>query len=690
MTRNTTFSLGPHSVRIETGDLAKQAHGSALLSCGKTVILATVVVGPVPAEDPGFLPLTVDYREKMAAVGRFPSGARRREGGPTDQEILAARLIDRSLRPLFEKSWKREIQVGVTVHSADPSTVEPGLLGILAASAALHLSPVPWRGPVAGVRVLLIDGAWAILPRPELREAAACDLVVAATGRGPTMLEGGGRECRESEVLAAMEQGRAAVLPALAALEALRAEAPAERIALSVAAASPETAAIVRTHSQALGKALSIPTKAERRSAVAEVKGGALTAAAGRSADQRVRLEEALDAEVVRLVRERVLNEGRRLDGRSLHEVRPISGRVGFLPSTHGSAVFTRGQTQALVTATLGSGQQEAQTEGLEGQSRSRFFLHYNFPGFSVGEVRVSRGPNRREVGHGALAERALAAVIPSKERFPFTVRLESDILESNGSSSMATVCGGTLALMDAGVPLAAPVAGVAMGLVVEGERGAVLTDILGDEDHFGDMDFKIAGTRNGITAIQMDNKIGAVPSELLRQALEGARSARVLILDAMSALLAEPRSAPAQSAPRTMTRRIARDLVGALIGPKGATIRGLQQECGVEMTVTDEGLVTVFAPDAESASRALGRVEDLVGMVELNRSYDGKVVQVRDYGALVRIFEHAEGLVHITEWSRERLDSFERAVRVGERVRVKVIGIDPKGRLKLSRIQAQ
>ncbi len=689
MLRTENFNLGTQTIRLETGELAKQAHGSALLTCGKTVILATVVVGDEPREDPGFVPLSVDYREKMAAVGRFPGGARRREGGPTDHEILSARLIDRSLRPLLEKNWKREIQLAVTVYSAEPESSEAPLLALVAASAAMHLSPVPWRGPVAAVRVIQMQGQPTVAPRPASRDHATIDLVIAATKRGPTMLEGGGREGRESDFLSLLELGVSQLEPAVAAIERLRAAAPSPRLALGIAAVAPELATLVKAQSSALSTALLIPTKTERRAAVASVIGQAVEKEAALSPEKRARLALALEHEGIRLARERALTEGRRVDGRTLDEVRPISGRVGLLPAAHGSALFTRGQTQALVTATLGSGQQEALSEGLDGSSRSRFFLHYNFPGFSVGEVRVSRGPSRREVGHGVLAERALRPVIPNKEQFPFVVRLESDILESNGSSSMATVCAGTLALMDAGVPLSAPVAGVAMGLIVDGDRGVVLTDILGDEDQHGDMDFKIAGTRAGITAIQMDNKIGAVPAELIRQALEAARVARGRILDAMSALLASPRTELAGSAPRVVDCRIARDLVGALIGAKGATIRGIQQECGVEMTVTDEGLVTVFAPDAESAARALARVRDLAGVVELNQVYEGRITQVRDYGALVRIYDNAEGLVHITEWSRERIDSMERAAKVGEKVRVKVIGVDPKGRLKLSRIQA-
>jgi polyribonucleotide nucleotidyltransferase len=681
-----TVDLAGRTLVFEVGEVARQAHGSAVVRTGATVVLATVVLGEVDHPELGYVPLSVEYRERYAGVGRLPPGARRREGGITDPEILASRVIDRTLRPLLARDFRRDIQLQVVVHSADARDMEALVPASIAASLALSRSGVPFLGPAGVIRVVDRGAEVLLAPPAQARAGARADLLVGLGRQGVTMLEGGASEVAEARIVALLDAARGsldAVFAAISEFGPARPPAPRE---IRVLPASLR-ARLLAERGPML-EASRLPDKTGRRAALEAARARFVAAAA----------QEApgcdggalFDREWEKTLREGLLEGSPRLDGRRPGDVRPISARLGYLPAAHGSALFTRGETQALVSCTLGGPAGEAAVESPLVSERSRFYLHYAFPSFSVGEVRPNRGPSRREIGHGALAERALRPVIPGADRFPHTIRIESDILESNGSSSMATVCGASLALEDAGVPIARLVAGVAMGLISEGGRSLVLTDILGDEDHLGDMDCKVAGTCEGITALQMDNKLGSLGREALEAALVAAREARLRILESMAAILeASPRRG-APRGPQVVTERVAPDLIGLLIGPKGSTIKGIQAEFGVEVAVDDEGRVTITAPDAKSAEAARARVRELAGTVDVGEVYEGRVLAVRDFGAIVRIFERAEGLVHISEWDRVRVASMAEVAREGDRVRVRVLAIDARGKLKLSRAQAE
>ncbi len=679
--------IGGRTLQMETGRIARQASAAVLVREGATAVLVTVTAAEEPRPDMDFFPLTVEYREKLAAAGRIPGSWLRREGRITDREVLTSRLVDRSIRPLFPKGFKNEVQVTATVLSAGADS-DPAPLAILGAGAALHLSPIPWNGPAGGVRVVLVEDRLVVLPNPAEMEQAVADVMVSAGPEGMVMVEGGALVVPEEKILEMLFAGQDALAPFLETVSEWREEAGKEKFPFQPPSLPGDLLEKVRREQgEALRQALRVPEKQSRRAALARIEKEAIQGAA--DPEEAEKIARAVTELEHQLLRTSILEEGIRPDGRGPEEIRPIWIEAGWLEGPHGSAVFTRGETQALVTCTLG-GESSAQTiETLSGMEKVNFLLHYNFPPYSVGEVRPLRGPGRREIGHGFLARRALLGVLPPYEDFPYIVRVESDITESNGSSSMATVCGGCLALMDAGVPLSAPVAGIAMGLIQEGEKMVILSDILGDEDHLGDMDFKVAGTGEGVTAIQMDNKIGGLSREVMSRAMDQARRGRLHILGRMKDALGEPRKELPPDAPRAFTIRIRPQSIGLLIGPKGQTIRAIQEETKVELKVDDDGLVTVYAPDGKAAREAMKRIRAAAGDVQKNKVYKATVVKVMDYGAFVRIYPHVEGLVHVREWDEKPTDDMARAAKEGDTVLVKVLGADEKGRLVLSRKEA-
>jgi len=682
--------IGRHTLTIESGTLAKQADGAAVVRYADTVILATAVAGPKP-EHLDFFPLWVDYREKTYAAGKFPGGFIKREGRPTTKEILTMRLIDRPIRPLFPDGYEADLQVMAVVLSADKEN-DPDVLSMIGGSAALHVSAIPFKEAIGAVRVGRIDGEFVLMPTRTELETSDIDLVVAGTRDAVMMVEGGAREVDEATMLGAISVGHQAVREIVGMLEELRASCGKPKIEVEPVETDAELVRIIETdYLERIREANFLKGKLERQQVLQGIRDELvekLTAPPGDEAEAKYTRSQVYgvfyDLEK-KVVREGIL-EGRRPDGRLLTDIRPIDIEVGVLPRTHGSAVFTRGETQALCVATLGTTSDEQIVDGLSDEYSKRFMLHYNFPPFSVGEVKPIRGPSRRDIGHGALAERALHAVIPDVEKFGYTMRIVSDILESNGSSSMATVCGATLCLMDAGVPIHYPVAGIAMGLVKEGDKEVILTDIQGAEDHYGDMDFKVAGTQRGITALQMDIKIGGISEELMAKALEQAREGRIEVLREMLSVLARPRAELSTYAPRLIRMMIPPDKIGAVIGPGGKIIRALQEETQTQIDIEDDGTVAILGPDDAAIAGARERIEALTATPEVGKIYDGKVVSLKDFGAFVEILPGQDGLLHISELSREYVRNVSDVVKEGDEVRVKIIAIDDQGRIKLSR----
>ena len=668
-----TGTVGSREFSLETGVLAQLAHGAVVARQGDTLVLAAAVASRAHGADQEFIPLTVEYREKLAAAGRIPGGYLRREARATEPETLAARFIDRSIRPLFPEGFRSDTQVSITVMSYDPD-VDPGVLGINAASAALCCSDIPWRGPIAAVRVVRTDAGLIVAPTASQRDTALGDLVVAFTRDGLVMAEGRMRPVPEAQVVETLVWARRQVGPLLDAQDQLRASLgvqprvfPQESVPEDVMAAVEEQALPL------LQRVFGAPSKHDRQMVERAARERVFAALAGRASPAV--LDRAVSDVLRRQIRQAALR-GERVDGRRLDEVRPISAVTGWLPRTHGSAVFTRGETQAVVTCTLGTGREELELETLDGPVRRAFMVHYNFPPYSVGEVRPSRGPGRRELGHGNLARAALEQVLPAPAAFPYTIRVESEITQSNGSSSMATVCGGSLALMDAGVPIEAAVAGVAMGLVVEGAASAVLTDIMGDEDHVGDMDFKVAGTRKGVTALQLDNKIGAVPDTLLAEALTRACEARMRVLDAMDAVCARPKERVGDGVPRVEIVKIRPNRIRELIGPSGKTIQEIQSTTGTRIEVERDGTVRVYADRDSARSRALERIQEHAGLAEVGSVYHGVATTVTDQGAYVRLFGSVDGFLPADA---------DRPVAQGASLVVRVMGVDRRGRIELS-----
>jgi polyribonucleotide nucleotidyltransferase len=672
-----TMTLNGQQVTLETGSIARQASGAVVLTAGDTVLLATVSCAKKPSHLP-FMPLTCEWRNRYAAAGRIPGSRDRREARANELETLASRLVDRSVRPLFPEHWRYDTQVMVQPLSYD-GEADVATLAITGASAALSVSDIPWQGPTAGVRVCQSGGELVAFPTAAQRAECSLDLLITCNRDGIVMIEGGGDEVAEDVVLEAFSLAQRAAQPILAALDGLKAKAaPSERPVPEAVRHPDVEARVAEAGREPLLEALQVSGKHERYKALDDAQERILEALGlGEETPdvaQRGVAKECVQGLKKTLIREGIL-AGKRLGGRAPDEIRQITGRAGWLPRCHGSSLFTRGETQAIMTCTLGRERDAQPIETLDGHHSQAFLLHYNFPPFCVNEVKPIRGPARREIGHGHLARRALAPLIPPAEKAPYTIRLESTITESNGSSSMATICSGSMALMDAGLPIERPVAGIAMGLVKEGEQVVVLSDILGDEDHVGDMDFKVGGTEAGVTAIQLDNKIGAVPEEVMQQALQQARAGRLHIIGEMAKVIAVPRAEMNPHAPRVATVQIQPNRIGDLIGPGGKHIKGLQADTNTQIDVGDEGLVRIFAQTAVELAEAKARVVDLTGVPEIGREYEARCVSVKDFGSFVRLFQGIDGLLHgvtLTE---------------GEQLKVRVSGVNDRGKLVLERV---
>jgi polyribonucleotide nucleotidyltransferase len=682
--------VGGRPLTFETGRLAKQAHGSVLVTYGDTVLLVTAVSAE---ERPGldFFPLTCEYFEKTYAAGKIPGGFFKREARQRDEEILACRIMDRPLRPLFPDGFKKDTQIIATVLSSDKQN-KGDVLALTGASAALHLSDIPWGGPIAGVRVGRKNGE--LIAYPTLADIEECDidLVVACSKDAIVMVEGGAAEASEADLIDALMFAHKTAQPVIDLIERMRAavgkpkkEFKAAELDASIKA---RVAELVDGDLSAATRVLDKKARYEGYSTLKKKLGESLAAELG--AEKWLAVEKLVKAEFeerkAHVVRSYVLNEGKRIDGRDTKTIRPIMTEAGILPRVHGSALFQRGETQAIVTTTLGTSSDEQKIDAMMGETWKRFYLHYNFPSFSTGETKPMRGPGRREIGHGALAERALTRMIPPADKFPYTIRIVSETLESNGSSSMAAVCGGCMSLMDAGVPIKSPVAGIAMGLIMEGDKYAILSDILGDEDHLGDMDFKVCGTSRGVTAIQMDIKIAGLSREILTQALEQARAGRLHILGKMLETLPEPRPELSQYAPRITTIKVKPDQIRLIIGPGGKTIKGIVDQTGVTIDVEDDGTVNVASPDSDAVKKALGIIKGLTQEPEVGATYKGTVRRITDFGAFVEILPNTDGLVHISELAHHRVERVEDVVKEGDEVEVKVLSVDREGKIRLSR----
>ncbi|MFC1703697.1 polyribonucleotide nucleotidyltransferase [Candidatus Omnitrophota bacterium] len=690
-----SVQFGKEELIIETGKLAKLAAGSVTVQYGGTVVLVATCMGKEPKPNMNFLPLTVEYKEKTYAAGRIPGGFFKREGRPSENEILSARLIDRPIRPLFPKGLSNEIQVMAMVLSSD-AEYDPDILAVIGASAALSISKIPFAGPIGACRVGRIDGELILNPTYEQREKSEFDLVVVGSKDILMMLEGNAKEVKEDVILEAIAFGHKNLATSIALQEDLMKRGAEEKAQPELRSIDEKLyAQVEKLAASRLQEICGLSQKEEQDEAtdlltkqLIEQLVPADTAPAAEDAITEGDVKEALHDVEQKVIRNYILDKKKRTDGRDYNTIRPITCEVGVLPRTHGSSIFTRGQTQSLAVVTLGTNSDEQMIEALEGKSYKTFMLHYNFPPFSVGETRPIRGPGRREIGHGALAERSLIPVIPSKENFPYTVRVVSEILESNGSSSMATVCAVSLSLMDAGVPISAPVAGIAIGLVKEGNQEAILTDIAGSEDHFGDMDFKIVGTKDGITAIQLDMKVMGLSKELLANAIEEARRARLSVLENMLQVIGKPRDEISELAPRITTLKIATEKIGGLIGPGGKTIRKIIADTGVTIDIEDDGTVMVASTDSVASDKALAIIRSLTEDIEVNRIYDGTIKKVTNFGAFCEIAPNKDGLIHVSELSDKYVKSPEGVVSVGDKVRVKVIGIDDMGRINLSKKQ--
>ncbi len=686
MSKKVSAQIGEHAINFETGKMAKQANGSVVVSCGDTMVLVTVVAEK-EGKNLGFLPLTIEYQEKMYAAGRIPGSYFRREiGRPSEKEILTCRLIDRPLRPLFPDGYSSETQLIATVFSADQQ-VEPDILAMNGASMALLLSDIPFDGPVAAARVCSVNGQCVLNPTRAQQEKANINLVVAGTRNAVVMVEGKALEASEEEVLEAIFFAHSGIQPLLDAQLQLQVEAgQTKRVVVP-----PEVDESLREKVELIAKdgmaeVVAIAEKMSRSERYAQLKDEVTAQLAEEAGENAGQIASLLDSLRKKVMRSQIVGEGKRLDGRSYNDVRPITCEVGILPRAHGSALFTRGETQALVISTLGSERDEQHLEGLAGDVYRRFMLHYNFPPFCVGEVRPLRGPSRRDIGHGTLARRGIEAVLPAGDTFPYTLRIVSEVLESNGSSSMATVCGTSLALMDAGVPIKTPVSGVAMGLIKEGDKVVILTDILGDEDHLGDMDFKVVGTSEGITGLQMDIKIDGVDKDIMGRALAQAKEGRLHILGKMESAILTPREKVSEFAPRYVTLRINPDKIRDIIGPGGKVIREMTTEFDSKIDVDDDGTVKIFSNTTASADALVKRIESMTAVPEVGAIYEGEVKTIKDFGAFVQILPGTDGMVHISELKNERVKNVTDVVKEGDMIKVKVIDIDNRGRIRLSR----
>jgi polyribonucleotide nucleotidyltransferase len=690
MVERLEMDVAGRQLTIESGRVAKQADGAVLVQMADTVVLVTAVTAKAPRAGVDFLPLTVDYQERAYAAGKIPGGFFKREGRPAEREILSGRLIDRPLRPLFPKRFYHETQVIASVLSADQSNATD-FLGIIGASAALSISSSPFQGPVAGIRIGRVDGRFVVAPTLAELVQSTLNVVVAGTRDAVMMVEGEASELSEDVMLEAIMLAHAEIKKIIALQDELVKRVGKPKLTVPKTEADPAVVAVVdREATGPVREALLIPNKTERSERMAAILADLLARLGSKEAPEKNReiMEVFHDLERNQM-RRMILDKGVRADGRGPTGIRPITCEIGVLPRTHGSALFTRGETQSLAVVTLGTSDDEQRIDALEGESTKSFMLHYNFPPFSVGEARPMRGPGRREIGHGALAERALKPVIPTKEKFPYTLRIVSDILESNGSSSMATVCGGTLALMDAGVPITAPVGGIAMGLIKEGGDVEIISDILGVEDHLGDMDFKVTGTRTGVTALQMDIKIQGIDRSIMEKALAQAKLGRLHILDKMAEAIAEPRGSLSTHAPRILTMKVKPDKVREVIGPGGKVIRGIIAQTGVKIDVEDDGSIAIASSDEAAARKAIEMIKQITEDVEVGKLYMGKVTRIMEFGAIVEIGPGVDGLVHISQLAPHRVKAVTDEVKEGDEILVKVLEVDRQGKIRLSRKEA-
>ncbi|MBN1552109.1 polyribonucleotide nucleotidyltransferase [bacterium] len=680
-----TLKIAGHDISFETGEIARQADGAVIVRQRNAAVLATAVAARDPRSDTDFFPLTVDYRELYGAAGVIPHVYGKREGRMSEREILISRIIDRSIRPLFPKDFRCETQIIATLLSADPD-VDSDILGLLAATAALRISDIPWQGPAAGLRIAKTASGFVINPTRSQRRHVEMELTISCGRDGLVMMEGHANETEETVILEAIDLAQKTLLPVFDFFDDWRASLDLQPRRYK----SPEShdyiqSTVIRDFEHRINETLNVQGKKQRNTALYNLREELRTHYEQSDLDNLALYESAFDDIKYNIVRQRILKNNRRLDGRGSLDIRHISGRVDWLYQPHGSAVFTRGETQACVNCTIGSPQDSLKTETVYGDEESSFFLHYQFPPYSVGETKPMRGPGRREIGHGYLAWNALKPVFPERESFPYTVRIYSEITESHGSSSMATVCGGCLALMDAGVPIKKPVAGVAMGLISEEETTVILSDITGDEDHLGDMDFKVAGTEKGITAIQMDNKIGKLPIAILQTALQQARTARCHILEKMRDIIPAPRKSLKSHAPRMITLTVRPERIRDIIGPGGKTIKSITESSSAEISINDDGAILIFAKTQMSAESARRQIAEIVQEPQVGVTYNAKVVSIKPFGVFVELFPGTEGLVHISEWEPGD-ESLFRALNIGDSISVVVLGVDEKGRIKLSR----
>jgi polyribonucleotide nucleotidyltransferase len=680
---------GGRTISIETGKIAKQTSGSVTVQYGDSVVLVTVVASKEPKEKISFFPLTVDYQEMTYAAGKIPGGFFKREGRPNEREILTSRFIDRPLRPLFPEGFTHEVQIIATVLSADPEN-NPDILAIIGASAALEISDIPFKGPIAGVRVGKIDDQFIINPSYEDLKHSTLDIIIAGSKEAVVMVEGEAAIQSEEVISDAIAFGHQSLLPIISIQQELRTSVGKPKMNFSPPV-TDETLHrdVINAASEKISNALRIPHKLERYEALRQAGKATIEELLPRYEDRETEISTLFDKLEKKLIRELITKDKTRIGGRNFDEIREISCETGILPRTHGSSLFTRGETQVLASTTLGTTADEQRIDSVMQNGSKAFMLHYNFPPFSVGEVKFLRSPGRREIGHGNLAERAIAKVLPANSEFPYTIRIVSDVLESNGSSSMATVCGSILSLMDAGVPIKTPVAGIALGLIKEGDEFTILSDILGDEDHIGDMDFKVAGTREGITAFQMDIKITGITTEILKKALIQAREGRLFILDKMAETIKEPRATLSVWAPRIATIQLKTDKIGDVIGPGGKIIKHIIEQTGAKIEIDDGGKVNIFSSSVESVEKAIEMIRNITQEAEINKIYRGTVKRIMDFGAFVEIFPGTDGLVHISQLAEGRVQNVRDVLKEGDEVMVKVLEIDKQGKIKLSRKEA-
>lgn len=686
MSETVSLSLGDRELSIEIGKVAKQAHGAAFLRYGDTTVLVTACSDAEPREGLSFFPLTCDYRENNYAAGKIPGGFFKREGRPTEKEILTCRLIDRPVRPLFPENFRCETQIIAMVLSAEPE-VNPDVIAINGASAALYLSDIPFLNPIGAVRVGRIDGQFVTNPTYPQLETSDLNMIVVGTQEAIVMVEAMGREVKEDQIVEAIEYGHQAVRRITDSIKELGSRLNITKRTVEPATFDPELARRVEDKATSnVEDALHTQDKAASEQKMKACRKELVEELAADDEEKGAQVKALFDQLKEKMFRRSLLEKKQRLDGRAFNKIRAISGEVSLLPRAHGSALFTRGETQALVTVTLGTGEDVQRLDDITGESSKSFMLHYNFPPFCVGEVAFLRGPSRRSIGHGVLAERAISTVLPNESDFPYTIRVVSDILESNGSSSMATVCGAVLALQDAGVPISTSIAGIAMGLVKDGDDYAILSDIAGFEDHYGDMDFKIAGSAEGITALQMDIKITGVTGKILSETLAQAKEGRLHILEKMAEAIAKPRSDISSFAPKITTMNIPVSKIGAVVGPGGKMIRSIIEETGVKIDIEDDGTIKIASSSGEAAERAIELIKELTATAEIGKNYMGKVKKVVDFGAFVEILPRTEGLLHISEISEEHIQDIRTEVRMGDKFLVKVLNVDDQGKIRLSR----